>query len=180
MRTIALILSGAVILGVAGFALLVATLPRAKVTIRAVGPAGGFSERVNESGEEVREPSWRFAITNVGQAGASWTAYLRVKDDGPAGQSVASQLGNYTNGTLMANQGSVTTLAVPKAGNVLWSGAVMYSSKTTSREWKLRDLAAHVPALRHLLPGGKTSIHFDAWHSTTNAAPPPPQSGTNL
>jgi hypothetical protein len=79
MKNIALLVFGIIALAIAAFAILIATLPRAKVTITAIGPTGKVVTYTNATGEVVNGQEWLFGITNVGQVTAYWVATLRAQ-----------------------------------------------------------------------------------------------------
>jgi hypothetical protein len=181
MKQTALILLGIMLVAVFVFGLLVATLPRANVTIRAVGPTGDFVTRTNELGKEVRYPLWQFAITNTGRANADWGAYSHVREPKRSERQASTPLDDMIFGSSPPGSGVVTNIAVPPQDNSIWSGTISYWSTPSRLERNLWPVGRRVPWLGDLFPNKRPHFSFDVWHTNTNVAPTSalPQKGTN-
>src|SRR5262245_16703680 len=173
MKNIALIAFGVIVLAIAIFVVLIATLPTAKVTIVAIRPTGEVGTRTNLLGAVVSGPVWLFGITNVGRATARWNADVDSRPvNAPDGFVSKVGVGGLV-GRLQAGEGLVTNMTVPTREKTEWSALVLYATLPTPFQMHLWDLGRNMPGMRRLCPQDASDIYFEpAWHTTTNATPP--------
>jgi hypothetical protein len=170
MKHIWLILFGVVVVAIAAFVLLVATLPTAKVTIQAIRPTGGLVTRTNAFGQVVSGPGWLFGITNVGRATASWyTSVHSRKSDGRGGFFYYPSR-DWQIGILKPGEGSVTNLIVPFGDKIEWSAMLTYGTLPTRFHWQLRELGIKTPVVKRLVTRAWNGASWEpSWHPATNA-----------
>jgi hypothetical protein len=171
MKRIAFFLLAIVLLAVVLVVVLVATEPRAKVTIRAIGPTGEFYTYTNYLGREERLPMWAFAVTNAGRAGGFWMAKTHLKRINGVWETNRTWTFDCTGGGLSARQGQVRSMPVTADNDMMWRAVLTYYSFPSPLESKVTLLGDLIPPLRGLFPCNTKHVFSDAWHTTTNAAP---------
>jgi hypothetical protein len=170
MKRIAFFLLAIVLLAVVMVVVLVATEPRAKVSIRAVGPTGEFYSYTNNLGKEERLPMWGFAVTNAGGAGAFWRAKIDSKKITGVEETNRAWLSCWPGGGINARQGHLTSMPVAADRDILWRAVLTYQSFPSPLESKVTLVGDVIPLLRGIFPCNTKHVFFDAWHATTNAA----------
>jgi len=171
MKRIAFFLLAVVLLAVVLVVVLVATEPRAKVMIRAVGPTGDFYTYTNNLGMEERLPIWGFAVTNAGGAGAFWRAQTHLRKITGVEETNCVRLSCWPGGGINARQGHLTSMPVAVDNDILWRAVLTYQSYPSPLESKVTLLGDLIPPLRGIFPCNTKHVFSDAWHATTNAAP---------
>jgi hypothetical protein len=181
MKQTALILLAIVLVAAIAFGLLVATLPKANVTIRAIGPTGDLVTRTKRFGKQMRCPLWQFAITNTGRANVHWAASLQLKGPTPTQEDAVRDVANLPFGDLAPGSGVVTNMPVPPQDDIMWSGTIQYWRTPGRHETKLWIMGQRKRWLTKLLPSPGPHFSSDVWHTTTNVAPISalPQNGPN-
>ncbi len=170
MKRIAFFLLAIVLLAVVMVVVLVATEPRAKVTIRAVGPTGEFYTYTNYFGREERLPMWGFAVTNAGGAGGFWMAKTYSKKISGVEETNRTWLFRWPGGGINARQGHLTSMPVAADNDILWRAVLTYQSFPSPLESKVSLLGDLIPPLRGIFPCNTKHVFSDAWHTTNNAA----------
>src|SRR5258706_8736949 len=145
MRRIALILFGVLFIAVIAFAFTVATFPRARLSIRAVGPTGKVSTNWNYLANEEVMPIWLFAITNTGGAPASWSAYERVKLPIGVPTALLEWPLSAPGGVIGPGDTRFAEMIVPADTNVVWCAFVEYQSIPRNLEQKLWNSIGGIP-----------------------------------
>src|SRR5262249_24455181 len=152
MKRTALFLLAIVFLAVALVVVLVATEPRANVTIRAIGPTGEFNTYTNHLGKEERLPMWAFAVTNAGRAGGFWTAKTQLKRINGIEETNRTRVFDCTGGGISARQGHVRSMPVAVDKDMTWRAVLTYYSYPSPIESKVTLLGDLIPPLRGLFP----------------------------
>jgi hypothetical protein len=182
MKYAALIALLGVVLTIVGFVALVLTLPKAKVTICAVRPTGKFDNENRAIEEGGRLPVWEFAVTNRGNGQAFWRACIRVSTVAEDDEMFLINTPGYcTQGYLLPGQGIVTNMTVPREPGWRWSPCVSYWTIPTHTQYKIEELALHIPYLRNFVATNLPGTNLNSW--VTNFANVrdaiAPQNGTN-
>ena len=169
MKNIALIAFGVIVVTIAIFVVMIATLPTAKVTIVAIRPTGGFGICTYPSGVPGSGQEWLFGITNVGEATAGWKAIVHARYMGAPANEFSQKGFVWLGGMLKPGEGLVTNMIVAASGNTEWRSWGYYNTQPTPFQMHLWELGNKMPVVRSLLSQRAFAHSFEtSWHRATN------------
>jgi hypothetical protein len=122
------------------FAVFIAPAPRAKMSIRAIGPTGAsFSN----------PPAlvWSFAITNKGPSAVSYRGEVGVVNERESPFLLTPKPIQPPEGILAPGQGVVTNILVPAGPGIMWCADLLYTPVESSFRRTMRESSMNVPVL---------------------------------
>jgi hypothetical protein len=137
------------IIGLLTVCVIVLSLPRVSMRIKAVGPTG-------HSFYKYPQPIWSFSLTNTGSYDVKWICLVDIRGNWPEEYRDAIGFVRWPEGTLAPGQGLETNMIVPAEAGSVWRPTVYYWPVRTrgDKSWEYSGKWHEMPNLALHLNGG--------------------------